>query len=818
MGCHRCPLLSGFLRGVGKRGGSAVIDGKADVSSEASPRDLLALASGTSVGRYTITAVIGHGGFGITYRARDEYLGRDVAIKEYLPTALALRHERLGVLPNSTETADDFAWGRQRFLEEGRILATLQDAPAIVRVYDFLEANGTAYIVMELVRGTTLERRLKDTGPLSPREVERLVWPLLEGLAKVHEAGFVHRDIKPANILLSPEGHPVLVDFGASRSAVAARTSSMTAVFTPAYAAVEQFSQARQGPWTDIYSLSATLYHAIVGRAPPSALDRTLEERLQPLATVAPTGFKPDLLRAIDRGLSVRATDRPQSIAEWRPLFRSTATPVASPGTPQPAERDGLARAANLVPRKTRQAAWLLVLAAVILLGGGAYLGRSMFLGPALHNLTADELAQALDERRKADAAAAEKRRLEEEAARQAQADATAKRQADEALAAAQQQRQQAEEALARLKAEIEARRIAETRQREEAAAAAQRALEEAARKQQADAAIAALRRADEEAQAKAATEAAARRAAEQEAERKAEAEAEARRFAEEDARRKAAAEAEAKRQADEALARAQVERRQSEEAAARQKAELDAKKAEAEERSLGLQPIDRQRLQAALTSLGFPTYGVDGLFGPRSREMIAAWQKARNQPVTGFLTGAQQQALMKEGASAVARFDDERAKAEEAAKKAEAATSQKPDDARTAANSAAPGQAAVAPPPSPAPVTAPSSSAPAAGQDLPPEIQSALGIWSGLIVGCCNDSTARRLRIYVEGGRYRCVWAVSTQAFNSTKSCSVTAKEIRLVTGADTTVTFERRGDRLQGWFVVRTGNAFMISMTRVP
>src|SRR4030095_7934422 len=134
-----------------------------------------------TVGRYEIVAVLGQGGFGITYRARDAQLGREVAIKEYLPSALAVRQGGITVLPRSTKLADDFTWGRQRFVEEGRTLATLQRAPAIVRVFDFLEANGTAYIVMELAPGETLESRLKRVGTLGPAEVDRILWPLLDG-------------------------------------------------------------------------------------------------------------------------------------------------------------------------------------------------------------------------------------------------------------------------------------------------------------------------------------------------------------------------------------------------------------------------------------------------------------------------------------------------------------------------------------------------------------------------------------------------------------------------------------------------------------
>ena len=296
-----------------------------DASSQSqgvpSPVDFVALSAGRMIGRYEVVSVLGQGGFGITYRARDSQLGREVAIKEYLPLALAVRQDGTTVLPRSTGAAEDFAWGRERFVAEGRTLASLQDAPAIVRVFDFLEANGTAYIVMQLLHGETLEGRLKRAGPLKPAEIDRILWPLLDGLEQVHNTGFLHRDIKPANILLDDAGNPTLIDFGASRAAIAGRSTALTAIFTPGYAAAEQMTSAKQGPWTDIYGLSATLYHAITGQTPPSAFDRMLDDAYEPLGKKALPGFARGLLAGIDAGLAVRASDRPQSIAGWRPIL-----------------------------------------------------------------------------------------------------------------------------------------------------------------------------------------------------------------------------------------------------------------------------------------------------------------------------------------------------------------------------------------------------------------------------------------------------------------------------------------------------------------
>ena len=145
----------------------------------------------------------------------------------------------------------------------------------------------------------------------------------------MHSAGFLHRDIKPANILLDAAGNPTLIDFGASRAAMAGRTAAMTAIFTPGYAAAEQMTSAKQGPWTDIYGLSATLYQAITGKTPPSAFDRMLDDTYEPLARLKPHGFSPGVLAGIDAGLTVAARDRPQSIAGWRPILGMAAAPEA---------------------------------------------------------------------------------------------------------------------------------------------------------------------------------------------------------------------------------------------------------------------------------------------------------------------------------------------------------------------------------------------------------------------------------------------------------------------------------------------------------
>jgi serine/threonine protein kinase/peptidoglycan hydrolase-like protein with peptidoglycan-binding domain len=656
------------------------------------------LPAGTTLRGYELRFILGKGAFGITYRARDLTLDRDVAIKEYLPTALALREGRTTVLPISTDHAEQFAWGRERFMEEARTLARLDRTPAIVRVFDFLEDNGTAYMVMALIEGETLNKKLLRERKLTPEAVERLLFPLLDGLEEVHGIGFLHRDIKPANIMVDTHGRPTLIDFGASRAAMAGRSTTMTAIFTPGYAASEQFTSAKLGPWTDIYGLAATFYHAITGNIPPSAIDRILKDSYEPLAVLQPEGFPPGLLAGIDAGLAIRVDDRPKTIAEWRQMLRSDGYGAASSEATRVARRSTrLARAAGRT-RNARltlkgPALWGAAAAAILVIAGGGWLAMNpLSPGISMASLSAEQLEQALAERRKADTLAAEKRRLEEEAREKAAAEAEAKRQADAELDQARQARLKAEQELAELKARLETRRQADAG-RDQEALAAQRAIEEAAqRKAEQDAA--ALREAEEEAEKKAAAEAetkrqadqalaeaaAQRKRAEAEAKTRADAETAARAQASAEAQRKAEQEAAARRQADEAAAKAQAEREKAEaEARIKAEAKAEADKAaavlakqkeegEAAERALRLEQADRQRLQVALTSLGFDTRGNDGMFGPRTREMIASWQKARKEPPTGFLTAAQQQAMTNDAAAALAKYDEQK-KAEEEAK-----------------------------------------------------------------------------------------------------------------------------------------------------
>ena len=250
-------------------------------------------------------------------------LAKIVAIKEYLPLEFAVRQGRRQVVPRSARLADDFAWGRERFLDEARALARFRH-PHIVPVLRLLRGQRHG-LYRHGVRGRqeASAELLREPGRrLPPDDVRRLADGLLRGLGAVHAQGFLHRDIKPANIIIRRDGVPVLIDFGAARQAMGGRTRTLTGVLTPQYAPIEQYAlDGKQGPWSDIYSAAAVLHHAIAGQAPPDAAARVGKDPYRPLVDTQAGRFEPAFLaRSIVR-LAFAPDDRPQSVEEWSALF-----------------------------------------------------------------------------------------------------------------------------------------------------------------------------------------------------------------------------------------------------------------------------------------------------------------------------------------------------------------------------------------------------------------------------------------------------------------------------------------------------------------
>lgn len=289
-----------------------------------------ALPIGYQLHWFQIESVLGVGGFGITYLARDGNLKRSVAIKEYLPSDLSVRKDDSTVEPVSENDTETYGWGLHRFLDEARTLARFQH-PNIVGVHSVFEANNTAYMVMEYEQGRSFGAVLREPDSCREENLRRLIMPLLDGLEQVHNAGFVHRDIKPNNLFVRNDGSPVVLDFGSARQALGVETRTLTSLVTPGYAPFEQYNANRdgdkQGPWTDIYALGATLYRAVAGKGPVDALTRAgailkgHKDVLIPAAMAGAGRYSEGFLGAIDRALTFQPEARPQSIAEWRVMF-----------------------------------------------------------------------------------------------------------------------------------------------------------------------------------------------------------------------------------------------------------------------------------------------------------------------------------------------------------------------------------------------------------------------------------------------------------------------------------------------------------------
>lgn len=291
-----------------------------------------ALASGTRLNQYEVMDILGAGGFGITYMARDTTLDTTVAIKEYLPGDLAVRQGGSQVTAKSSLSQGDFDWGLDRFLAEARTLARFRH-PNIVRVNQIFQANNTAYLVMEYAKGEPLDDLLQKQGPLSEEQTKEILFPVLDGLRRVHEQGFLHRDIKPGNIIIREEGGAVLIDFGAARQAIETKSRAITSIVTEGYAPLEQYDgMGNQGPWTDIYALGAVAYKCLTGNKPPSATLRVRSDPLVPLSIAAKGDVSPTFAASIEAALHVYENLRPQSIDDFSAMIAGTmpVPPAAS--------------------------------------------------------------------------------------------------------------------------------------------------------------------------------------------------------------------------------------------------------------------------------------------------------------------------------------------------------------------------------------------------------------------------------------------------------------------------------------------------------
>ncbi|MCE9658667.1 MAG: protein kinase [Burkholderiales bacterium] len=297
-----------------------------------------ALPVGTLLGEFEIIDLVGEGGFGIVYLAQDHSLHRKVALKEYMPALLASRGEDCSVSVRSERQRETFDIGLRSFVNEARMLAQFDHA-ALVKVYRFWEAHGTAYMVMPFFSGQTLQDALKERAePPDEAWIKALLLPLMEALAILHADQVYHRDIAPDNIMLLGDGRPVLLDFGAARRVISDMTHALTVILKPGYAPIEQYADMpgmKQGPWTDVYALAAVVYFMIRKRKPPPSVGRLMEDDYEPLAGSEVAGrYSEQLLRGIDKCLSVRAQDRPQSMAAMREAIGFGDAPTVAIAAP----------------------------------------------------------------------------------------------------------------------------------------------------------------------------------------------------------------------------------------------------------------------------------------------------------------------------------------------------------------------------------------------------------------------------------------------------------------------------------------------------
>ena len=288
-----------------------------------------ALPLGTRFGEFEILRVVGVGGFGIVYLAQDHSLERQVALKEYMPAALAARGNGSLITVRSAAFAETYAVGLRSFVNEARLLARF-DHPSLVKVYRFWEDNGTAYMVMPFLRGMTLrDARRGMARPPDEAWIRSVIEPLLGALDALHREGVYHRDVAPDNILLPPEGAPILLDFGAARHVISDRTQSLTAILKPNYAPIEQYADMtamRQGPWTDIYALGAVMHFLLFGVPPPPATARAVQPDAEPIAQRVVPGVSARFLAVVAWTLGVRPLERPQNIAALRDALSGAAS------------------------------------------------------------------------------------------------------------------------------------------------------------------------------------------------------------------------------------------------------------------------------------------------------------------------------------------------------------------------------------------------------------------------------------------------------------------------------------------------------------
>ncbi len=265
--------------------------------------------------RYEIIEVVGNGSFGIVYKCKDIALDRLVAVKELFPYELVKRasSDDYTVIPAQEDYKSLFLKRKDRFKVESDIMTRLCDIDNVVKIYDFFEENGTAYIVMELLEGNTLEKRVEMNGLLKAEAITELMFPMLNAVSEIHNRGIIHRDICPGNIMLMNDGTLKLYDFGASINADCDKTAWFV---NPGFSPKEQYDNCKYGPWTDIYAVSSTMYFCVTGVVPCESVRCISEENILPVSEMG-IDIPVHIDRAILKGMSVDVVNRFQSISDF---------------------------------------------------------------------------------------------------------------------------------------------------------------------------------------------------------------------------------------------------------------------------------------------------------------------------------------------------------------------------------------------------------------------------------------------------------------------------------------------------------------------
>ena len=342
------PAPTGSAASTGSTGstGSTASTGSPVTSSTGggSSHDSFSLPIGTRLDEFELTRKIGDGGFSIVYLAWDHTLDRHVALKEYMPSSLSVRHADMRVTARSENHRETFEAGMKSFINEAKLLASF-DHPSLVKVFRFWQGNGTAYMAMPFYEGVNLRDTVRAMGqPPDEEWLLEMLDSVTEALAVIHAERCYHRDIAPDNVMmLAATGRPLLLDFGAARRVIGDMTQALTVILKPGYAPIEQYAEApgmKQGPWTDVYALAAVVYWAVSGKTPPPSVGRIMNDSCVPLAEQAAGRYSEAFLEVIDRALAVRPEERTQNIDALREELGLAPVVIASKAAAAPVDPD----------------------------------------------------------------------------------------------------------------------------------------------------------------------------------------------------------------------------------------------------------------------------------------------------------------------------------------------------------------------------------------------------------------------------------------------------------------------------------------------